>query len=58
MSKLVYFVDVFCHLNKLNTRVLHKYLCIEKQDRNISKEADTLGYLRADGRYRDVFDLK
>jgi len=30
MSKLAYLVGIFCHLNKLNTGALLKYLSIEK----------------------------
>ena len=46
MSKLAYLVDMFRHLNKLiyiSAGVLHKYLCTEKQDRRIQKEAGPLG---------------
>ena len=43
MGKLACLADIFCNVNKLDTRVLHKYLCTEKQDRRIQKEAGTLG---------------
>jgi len=43
VSKLACFADIVCHLNKLNTGILHNYRCTEKQDRCIQKEAGSLG---------------
>jgi len=39
-SNLTHLADIFCHLNKPDTspRVLHKYLCTEKQDRGTYKK--------------------
>jgi len=39
VSKLAYLADTLCYLNKLNARVLHNYLCTEKQGRHIQKDA-------------------
>jgi len=58
MSKIACLADMFCHLNKLNTGDLQKYLCTEKQNIGIQNEAGSLPLLCAEGRYRDVFDFK
>jgi len=39
MIKLAYLASIICHLNKLNAGDLYKYLCTEKEDRGIQKEA-------------------
>jgi len=33
VGKLAHLADIFCHLSKLNTGVLHNYICTTEQDR-------------------------